>query len=114
MTVSAIAPLFARIDFKTLAPEIEKIKQEQIKAAQAEMPYSYPQLTRIFKKYMRCTITQYVNKTKLQYAKELLANTDMSLTEITNELHFESTSHFHSLFKKHFNITPNDFRKNHK
>ena len=75
------------------------------------MPYSYPQLTRIFKKYMHCTITQYVNKTKLQYAKELLANTDMSLTEITNELHFESTSHFHSLFKKHFNVTPAEYRR---
>ena len=87
------------------------ITNEQIKAAQSEMPYSYPQLTRIFKKYMHCTITQYVNKTKLQYAKELLANTDMSLTEITIELHFESTSHFHSLFKKHFNITPAEYRR---
>ena len=87
------------------------ITNEQIKAAQAEMPYSYPQLTRIFKKYMHCTITQYVNRTKLQYAKELLANTDMSLTEITNELNFESTSHFHSLFKKHFNITPAEYRR---
>ena len=87
------------------------ITSEQIKAAQEEMPYSYPQLTRIFKKYMHCTITQYVNKTKLQYAKELLANTDMSLTEITNELHFESASHFHSLFKKHFNMTPAEYRR---
>ena len=87
------------------------ITNEQLKAAQLELPYSYPQLTRIFKKNMHCTITQYVNKTKLQYAKELLANTEMSLTEITNELHFESTSHFHSLFKKHFNITPTEYRR---
>ena len=36
VTVTAISPLFARIDFKTLLPEIEKIKEEQIKAAQAE------------------------------------------------------------------------------
>jgi methionyl-tRNA synthetase len=34
--VSAIPPLFARMDFKALAPEIEKIKEEQIKAAKAE------------------------------------------------------------------------------
>ena len=90
------------------------ITTEQIKAAQQELPYSYPQLTRIFKKYMRCTITQYVNRAKLQYAKELLAYTDMSLMEITNELNFESTSHFHNLFKKHFNITPAEFRKSNK
>ena len=87
------------------------ITTEQIKEAQKELPYSYPQLTRIFKKYMHCTITQYVNRAKLQYSKELLAYTDMPLTEITNHLNFESTSHFHNLFKKHFGVTPAVFRK---
>ena len=28
VTVQAIPPLFARIDFKTLAPEIEKIREQ--------------------------------------------------------------------------------------
>lgn len=87
------------------------ITNEQIKSAQQELPYSYPQLTRIFKKHMHCTITQYVNRAKLQYAKELLSYTDMSLMEITNELNFESTSHFHNLFKRHFNMTPAEYRK---
>ncbi len=34
--VTAIAPLFARLDFKTLEPEIEKIREEQKKAFLAE------------------------------------------------------------------------------
>ena len=80
---------------------------EQVKEAQQKLPYSYPQLTRIFKKYLNCTITQYINTVKLQYAKELICNTDMSLPEITNELHFESLSYFHKIFKKHFAL----FRK---
>ncbi|MBQ9713726.1 MAG: helix-turn-helix domain-containing protein [Clostridia bacterium] len=88
-----------------------QITNEQIKEAQQNLPYSYPQLTRIFKKYMHCTITQYVNRTKLQYAKDLLSLTDMTLIQITNELNFESPSHFHSLFKKYFNITPAEYRK---
>jgi AraC-like DNA-binding protein len=87
------------------------ITPEEIKAAQSAMPYSYPQLTRIFKKYMSCTITQYVNRRKLEHAKELLSNTDMSLSEITSQLNFESTSHFHSLFKKHYGVTPSEHRK---
>jgi methionyl-tRNA synthetase len=37
VTVQATEPLFARLDFKTLAPELEKIREEQIKAYQAEM-----------------------------------------------------------------------------
>ena len=98
-----------------LKPFIQKlnnpmITQEQIKAEQEKLPYSYPQLTRIFKKYTRCTITQYVNRAKLQYAKELLSMTDMSISEITNELNFESPSYFHNLFKKHFNETPSKYR----
>jgi methionyl-tRNA synthetase len=42
VTVTAVSPLFARIDFKTLVPEIEKIKEEQIKAAQAEAAADAP------------------------------------------------------------------------
>ncbi|MBQ8229710.1 MAG: methionine--tRNA ligase [Clostridia bacterium] len=36
VTVTAIPPLFARLDFKTLAPEIEKIRQAQAAAYAAE------------------------------------------------------------------------------
>ena len=36
VTVTAIPPLFARLDFKTLAPAIEKIRQEQVMAYEAE------------------------------------------------------------------------------
>lgn len=88
------------------------ITSEQIKLAQSELPYSYPQLTRIFKKYMNCTITQYVNRAKLQHAKDLLTNTDMSLLEIINELNFESLSYFHKIFKSYFNVTPVEYRRN--
>ena len=37
VTVQATEALFARLDFKALVPEIEKIREEQIKAYQAEM-----------------------------------------------------------------------------
>ena len=37
VTVTACPPLFGRLDFKTLEPEIEKIRQEQIAAYNAEM-----------------------------------------------------------------------------
>ena len=43
VTVTATAPLFARIDFKTLVPEIEKIRAEQAAAYAAEMAKTAPQ-----------------------------------------------------------------------
>ena len=42
VTVTAIPPLFARIDFKALAPEIEKIRAEQAAAYAAEMAKTEP------------------------------------------------------------------------
>ena len=42
VTVTAIPPLFARIDFKTLVPEIEKIRAEQAAAYAAELAKTAP------------------------------------------------------------------------
>ncbi|MBQ8428686.1 MAG: helix-turn-helix domain-containing protein [Clostridia bacterium] len=88
-----------------------KLSREELKSLQESLPYSYSNLTRLFKKHTNCTITQYMNKVKLQYSKELLTHTDMTTLMITNELHFESISHFNHLFKKEFNQTPTQYRK---
>ncbi len=87
------------------------ISQETVKELQSNLPYSYSNLTRIFKKRVGCTITQYVNKIKLEHSKELLTTTDMTTLMIANLLHFESLSHFNHLFKKYFNMTPTQYKK---
>ncbi len=43
VTVTATAPLFARLDFKTLAPEIEKIREAQAAAYAAEVAKTSPE-----------------------------------------------------------------------
>ena len=85
-------------------------KEEHIEAEKA-LPYSYSQLTRIFKKHFGCTITQYVNKIKMNYAKDLLGNTDIPISRITEELQFLSDAHFFTFFKKTFGCTPSEYRK---
>ena len=42
VTVTAIPPMFARIDFKNIAPEIEKIREAQAAAYAAEMAATAP------------------------------------------------------------------------
>lgn len=88
-----------------------KLSTEELKELQAQLPYSYSNLTRLIKKHTGCTITQYVNNVKLQYAKELLRTTEMTTLMIAQEIHFESLSHFNHLFKKEFQMTPTEFRK---
>ncbi|MBR2903149.1 MAG: methionine--tRNA ligase [Clostridia bacterium] len=43
VTVHEIPPLFARLDFKTLLPEIEKIRQEQMASVAAAQPAKAPE-----------------------------------------------------------------------
>ena len=88
-----------------------QLSAADIKELQSKLPYSYSNLTRLFKKYTNQTITQYVNNVKLQHAKDLLSTTNMTTLMITNALGFESVSHFNHLFKKHFNTTPTQYRK---
>ena len=45
VTVNSAPPMFARIDFKTIAPEIEKIRAAQIAAAQTEQKEQAPAAT---------------------------------------------------------------------
>lgn len=86
------------------------LSPSEVKGLIAQMPYSYVHLTRLFKKYTNCTITQYVNNVKLEHAKDLLSTTKMTTLQIAQEIHFESLSYFIHLFKKHFGTTPSQYR----
>ncbi len=51
-------------------------------------------------------ITQFA----LTHMLELLTDTDKSLTEISNEVNFQSLSHFTRFIKNHTGLTPSEFR----
>lgn len=50
----------------------------------------------------------------MKNASQLLLETGMSITEISNEVGCYDSSHFTRKFKKEFGMTPNAFRKAHK
>ncbi|MCK9861695.1 response regulator [Paenibacillus sp. ATY16] len=70
-------------------------------------------LSTLFKKETGETFTGYVNKLKLQKAQVLLRNTDMKISEICQTVGFEDSTYFSSVFKKHFRISPSEFRQHH-
>lgn len=65
---------------------------------------------RLFKKHKFISITEYINKVRLEKAKYLLRNTEFSILTIMEKLGFISRSHFFTLFKKVYGMTPNDYR----
>ncbi len=70
-------------------------------------------LSRLFSKEMNITIHEYINKLKIEKARNLLCYSDYSIIDIANYLAFSSQSHFITVFKKHEGITPNKYRNLH-
>lgn len=68
------------------------------------------QLSQQFKKELGVSINKYVRDQKLDLAKDLLINTDMSIAEISSLLKFSTQSYFTVIFKKKFGSTPEKLR----
>ena len=56
-------------------------------------------LERHFGEYYGMSVAKYIMQLKLKEASYLLANTDMSLADISNQLSFSSQSHLNNNFK---------------
>ena len=74
-------------------------------------PYSYSRLSTLFKKYVGKTILDYMNETRMVYAKRLLQTTTLTTLQISEMIGYNSLSSFNHLFKSNFGITPSEYRK---
>jgi len=70
-------------------------------------------LTRCLKKYYGLTLTEYINNMRINYASNLLLNTNTSILEICFACGFQSVSNFYKVFQETYGISPGDFRKQH-
>ncbi|MDE7192681.1 MAG: helix-turn-helix domain-containing protein [Oscillospiraceae bacterium] len=73
--------------------------------------YSIPYFQRLFKEYTGKTPFEYLIMYRLNAAKKLLSNTDISLIEVASECGFSNVSYFIREFKKVFSVTPYRYRK---
>lgn len=62
---------------------------------------------------MGTTPVQYINRMRLRKAKELLATTDKSITEIAMTAGFQSIHYFSRYFKEKERISPLLYRERH-
>lgn len=103
----------------TLKPAIEYIyknKSENITvenmAKVCHISQSY--FSRLFSKEMGDSFSNYISKLKINWAKELLEESDMSVSQISDELGFNEPGYFIKIFKKYEGVTPSVYRKYYK
>lgn len=68
-------------------------------------------ISREFKKEFKVTPTTFINDLRLNYAANLLTNSDESIIFVSMEVGYENLSHFYHLFKQKFGVSPLKFRK---
>lgn len=76
--------------------------------------FSMDYFNRIFLAHTGFTVMAYVNYMRVKKAVALLRNTDKTVLEIALEVGYDSHEGFIKAFKKHYGITPSDYRKENK
>lgn len=72
----------------------------------SDVGLSTRQLERLFRRYLNRSPKRYYMDLRLQKARNLLAQTDMSVINVALACGFTSPSHFSRCYRAHFNTTP--------
>lgn len=126
-------------DFQTyLSETLDKIKQLIAATAHAEDPilinikeyidthyhealsladlaekfhFNYHYLSVVLSSFLNMSFSEYLNKIRMNAAKELLLQQHLPLSEISKAVGYSDLSYFSKIFKKEFKISPSKYRR---
>ena len=70
-------------------------------------------LSHLYSQRTKTTITEYLQKVRMEQAALLLRETNLSIAEIGTAVGYGNYKNFWKLFKRYFNITPKEYRNIH-
>ena len=82
----------------------------QVKVADLFQISTYT-LSRLFKNQVGIGFAEYVNSKRLEYARDLLLTTTLSIREVALQSGYASESYFGRLFKATYGTSPSAFRE---
>lgn len=71
---------------------------------------SYSYFSRVFKKVMHLSFSEYLNRYRIAKSEQLLCSTDMPISDVALAVGFSEASYFIRKFKEERNISPRQFR----
>lgn len=75
-----------------------------------ELGFSSAYLTKLFNKYKGCTPSKYLADLRINYAKQLLLNSDLPIRQIGEKVGYPDQFHFSKMFRKATGMSPSAFR----
>jgi len=84
---------------------------EGLKGVLQDINYDKSYICREFKKHFNCTMTEYLLRTRLNFAANLLLTTNKTVADICFVVGLSSVPYFVRKFKELYGITPSGFRK---
>jgi len=84
--------------------------QISMRAVSASVNLSLRRLTQLFKAEAGISPRQYLRNLRMERARSLLQTSFLSVKEVTFHIGLTDVSHFVRDFKKHYGMTPSEFR----
>jgi len=79
-----------------------------------ETGVSQRRITNDMQNQFACNFKSYINRLRINESKRLLVETDFNIGEIAYKVGFNNQSHFNRVFKSELQISPTEFRDQHK
>ena len=76
-----------------------------------KLGHSYSYLSNLFSEVTYSSIENFIIIQKIEYAKQLILNTELNLTEIAFKLNYSSVAYLSTQFKNTTGITPTSFQR---
>ncbi len=88
------------------------MNRETIASIAKDMGISATSLKNYFRAIYGQNISEYLKEKRIEKAKKLLRETNLSILDIANRVGFESQSKFTTMFHNTLGLTPTEFRRN--
>ncbi len=89
-------------------------KVPDMKTAAHMAGFSYFNFSRIFKRVTGFGYAEYSTILRIRYAEELLVNSELSISDISEEIGVDNAGYFTRMFKKINQMSPSTYRKKYK
>ena len=76
-----------------------------------KLGHSYGYLSNLFSEVTYTSVENFIILQRIEYAKSLMINTELTLTEIAFKLQYSSVAHLSTQFKNTTGITPTTFQR---